>query len=230
MVGLVSWLVMVLFIPVSFALGYVVHLGLGGATLPTGPLLDPAFGMTLLGGAIVGLVFGGLSEELGWRGYLLPELQSRMNPLQASLIVAIAWSLWHLDPDFVAAGFRDGWAAFFGPWRTYMTQFIAEAIPLTLIMTALWNRSGGSLFAMVAIHSLSNAFISAIPEEWRPLGPTLKWSLIGFEWVFAVVAVGWLGEFRRMVRKPTDLRSGGVTGRLHLRSGGRRRVLSINAD
>src|SRR5687767_11330747 len=42
------------------------------------------------------LLFVALGEEPGWRGWLLPRLQMRMTPLQASLAIAPIWALWHL--------------------------------------------------------------------------------------------------------------------------------------
>jgi membrane protease YdiL (CAAX protease family) len=38
------------------------------------------------------LIRGGM-EEPGWRGFMLPELQKRFNPLGASLIIAVFWDL-----------------------------------------------------------------------------------------------------------------------------------------
>ena len=35
-------------------------------------------------------------EEIGWRGFALPELLKRHNPLVATLIIGIFWGLWHL--------------------------------------------------------------------------------------------------------------------------------------
>lgn len=44
----------------------------------------------------VNLPFAPLCEEIGWRGYLLPKLQSRFSPAVASLVVGIIWGPWHL--------------------------------------------------------------------------------------------------------------------------------------
>ncbi len=47
------------------------------------------------------LIFTGLAEEIGWRGYALPELQRRHSAERASWILGIAWGLWHLPSNLL---------------------------------------------------------------------------------------------------------------------------------
>src|SRR5947199_3415499 len=42
------------------------------------------------------LLFIGLGEEPGWRGFALPHLQARFSPFLASLVLALVWAIWHL--------------------------------------------------------------------------------------------------------------------------------------
>ncbi len=42
------------------------------------------------------LLFIGLGEEPGWRGFALPQLQTKHSPIIASLILAPIWAIWHL--------------------------------------------------------------------------------------------------------------------------------------
>ena len=38
---------------------------------------------------------GGGQEEIGWRGFVLPELQKSFSPLLASVILGIVTAMWH---------------------------------------------------------------------------------------------------------------------------------------
>ena len=60
----------------------------------------PAYLQTFL---LTALIFGG-QEEPGWRGFALPRLQQRHSPLVATLILGLAWGVWHI-PLYGPAGF-----------------------------------------------------------------------------------------------------------------------------
>ncbi len=92
------------------------------------------------------LVLYGFGEEVGWRGFLLPRLQARMSALAATLIVAVIWTAWHL-PLFT---FVDGYlamdlAGFGGLFFSFLTGAV--------IMTWLFNASGGNLLALALFHA-----------------------------------------------------------------------------
>lgn len=42
------------------------------------------------------VLFTGLPEEPGWRGFALPHLQAQSTAARASWIVGIAWGVWHI--------------------------------------------------------------------------------------------------------------------------------------
>lgn len=69
--------------------------GLGNIVPPDGSAGLPAMAFRLVAGLCVGLVFA-MGEELGWRGYLLPQLVARLAPLPAMLAVGFLHGVWHL--------------------------------------------------------------------------------------------------------------------------------------
>jgi len=89
------------------------------------------------------LLLGPLGEEFGWRGLALPLLQRRFSPFWASIILGVVWAVWHA-PAFAMSGTpQSGWS--FGP-------FFLGLIAITVIMTPLFNASGGSLLIAILYH------------------------------------------------------------------------------
>jgi membrane protease YdiL (CAAX protease family) len=106
---------------------YVVALGLPAlllwATL-SGLELAGRSGPTWYLGGASGVLFGlviGIAEEVGWRGYATPRLETRYGAVGASGFVGTLWTLWHI-PMFLFAG-----------------------IPLSLLLVMLLYFIGGSL-------------------------------------------------------------------------------------
>ena len=69
------------------------HILLGGAVPEFG---DPAQWYLVIPVFLYVLFFSVLGEEIGWRGYALPELQANHSALTASLIIGVIWGLWHV--------------------------------------------------------------------------------------------------------------------------------------
>src|SRR5713226_9464748 len=93
-------------------------------------------------------VGGGVSEEPGWRGFLLPRLQERFNPLVASLLVWFPWALWHLPLDFT------GYAG--STFVDYFRTRVFVLVLLSIIMTWVYNRCGKTILSAALFHSAFN--------------------------------------------------------------------------
>jgi membrane protease YdiL (CAAX protease family) len=96
---------------------------------------------------------GALAEELGWRGYALPRLQHRFDPLVASLLLGTGWAVWHL-PVFVLTD-----AGHTLPFGWYLPRLLA----ISVLLTWLFDNTRGSVLHAVLLHAAVNgteAFVS----------------------------------------------------------------------
>src|SRR5207302_383213 len=101
-------------------------------------------------------VGGGVSEEPGWRGFLLPRLQDRFSPLAASLLVWLPWVLWHVPLDL---------AGYAGPtFAAYLRTRVFILIPLSIIMTWVYNRCGKTILSAALFHSAFNVAPDFMPS------------------------------------------------------------------
>jgi len=89
---------------------------------------------------------GGM-EELGWRGFALPLLQQRMSALNASLVLGFIWGIWHLPAFYISAMSQSTRGLWF---------FVGASMVLSILMTAVYNGSGGSIPLLFLMHSIGN--------------------------------------------------------------------------
>ena len=102
---------------------------------------------------VVVLLLPALFEEIGWRGFALPRLQTRYGALAASLIVGVAWAIWHAPIWFIPdAGFS----------TLPFPVFMAFTIALSILFTWLYNSTGS-----VLLPALAHAAINATPLPWN---------------------------------------------------------------
>ncbi len=92
---------------------------------------------------------GGYGEEAGWRGFALPTLQRRHGPLAASLIVAVFWALWHAPSFPVIETYR-------GLPLAALPMFFVGLACGSIVLTWLYNRSGGSIGLVALWHGTFN--------------------------------------------------------------------------
>jgi membrane protease YdiL (CAAX protease family) len=181
------WFLAALFLMLVFSLA-----GVPLTALLTGQTLDDLFsgirssetlkhlGLTFFGTALYG---GPLGEEAGWRGFALPRLQKRFDPLLASVILGAFWGLWHL-PLHLTGYYNQ---VFGNPLSGILLQMFS-IVPLALIFTWLYNRSKGSLLVMVLLHTAVNVTSSIVAPA------------VGM-YVMTTVAVVLMIVFDRMYRK-----------------------------
>ena len=171
------WYLVVLLGPVALVGGVVLLNALMG-----GPSLS--LGMPLLGAAIFlgfSIVPGSaLGEEIGWRGYALPRLQSRMSALSASLLIAPIWGLWHLPLWLTGDPVRT---------PTFYLAFFVAVFPMSLLLTWVYNSTGGSLLMVVLLHATVNLPVTLVIDDLGTGGRVPSLLYFGLLAVAAIVVV-----------------------------------------
>jgi membrane protease YdiL (CAAX protease family) len=105
------------------------------------------------------LLFFGYGEETGWRGFALPRLQARYQPLSASLLLAVFWALWHWPLFFYRPGYVSMDMAGITGWLLSMATG-------SILLSWLFNGSGGSVLICAIFHATVDiAFTSNFAES-----------------------------------------------------------------
>lgn len=179
------WLaVVILLAPAIYGLTYI---ALHVAGHPGAPRPNLVW-LPLLAAVMVLLAIG---EEAGWTGYLLDPLQARFGALGASLIIALPWWLGHI-PSILEIG---GQASDLAWW-------IPGAVALRILITWLYNNTGGALLAAILFHAILNigraVLYPTIGSHYDPVYQATGYAL--FSLAAIIVVAVWGG--RRLVRDP----------------------------
>lgn len=183
----ITWWLAAFFMPILlYAVMAGIHLLLGGAFDPghVAPLLS------LPTGFLTVFLWGGGNEELGWRGFALPRLQERHNPLTASLIIGVIWTLWHAPPGIIELG----WIG----WAVGLPFYMITVTGISIVATWLYNCTGGSVLVTMVFHASVNASQGLYPiaDMFTPTGEYARasaWILF----VLGLLVVPHLGFFKR---------------------------------
>lgn len=150
-----------------------IYLVLGGA--PPGSELNFGFAM-LLGTAILVIFTGATGEELGWRGFALPQLQSRFDALTASVLIGLWWGIWHIPSWFMLGQVITPMYVF-----TFMFGCVVESVFIAWLV----NSTDGSVLMSSIFHYSMNisaglfaALLGLITYEALGLMKALVYSVI----------------------------------------------------
>jgi len=100
--------------------------------------------------------FSALGEEIGWRGFLVPELTKVTSFTKASLVSGVVWTLWHAPIILLADYNNPGVSRIFG-----LICFAFLVIGSSFVYAWLRLKSN-SLWPAVLLHASHNLFIQGI--------------------------------------------------------------------
>lgn len=149
------------------------------------------FALWLVFTATTGTIRGlstALGEEIGWRGFLVPELAKQMSYTKLSLLSGIIWAAWH-SPILLFADYNAGTN------RWYALSCFTVMIVSTSFIFAWLRLKSDSLWTAAVLHASHNLFIQTIFDNaMRDTGRTL-WYTTEFGVALAIVTAGFAVYF-----------------------------------
>ncbi len=121
---------------------------------------------------VLTMTVGAAGEELGWRAYLQPYLQTRFSVLRSSVIIGLLWGFWHIG------GFEHG--------LVYMGLFVVMATALSVVMGAVLRVArGANLAVATAAHAAVNLGMLLLFDEEN--GDKFPMAAFAAVWVIAAI-------------------------------------------
>jgi membrane protease YdiL (CAAX protease family) len=94
-------------------------------------------------------------EEVGWRGYALPRLATRLGLARASLVLGVIWACWHLPFFFIAGADKSGQS---------FPLYVMQVMALSVALAWLYWRTNRSLLLVMLMHSAVNQAVGIVPS------------------------------------------------------------------
>ena len=164
--GSPRWLLLAFLVPIVYAAvayGTVWLTGLGAVDLTR--FKTPV--TTFFVAGLLQSLLAATGEELGWRGFLVPELARTMSLGRTAFVSGAIWALWHM-PLIIFADYNAGTSTWFA-----LLCFTFMVVAMSFPMAWLRLRSGSVWPAAIA-HASHNLFVQGFFDRVTVnTGPTL---------------------------------------------------------
>lgn len=144
----------------------------------------------------------GYGEEVGWRGFALPRLQSHHSALGATIMLTVGWAVWHTPLFLYRPGYTTmGLAGVIGWFFSLLTGAV--------LLTWLYNESRGSILVVALFHATIDVVFTS--EGSSTLVVNAAGALLTVCGILVLLATGpgYLSRSGKVVRSD---RSDSVTG------------------
>lgn len=132
---------------------------------------------------LITIIGGPLGEEFGWRGFMLPHLQQKMKPWLASIIIGLAWGLWHLPQFFNPA------AVHYELGLVRLPLYVLAEVGLATLMTWVYNKTKGSLLLGGLIYHNADNFWGTVLLTSATMSGALGGEAAGVDLRFWTISV-----------------------------------------
>lgn len=157
------WLVALLGYPLVFAASAALVVVAGGAW----PTFDGAGAwvsgpVALVGGLVIVLLLGPLSEEVGWRGFAQDRFGGAHGHVPGTLLLGLVWWAWHLPLFWMPSTLHGSQGLF----SAFAIGYLFTVLGYAIFFAWIHHRTGGSILAAVVAHfSINVTFAAAAPFD-----------------------------------------------------------------
>ena len=165
------WLVVALLLPVAYALPVYLFAwatGLGSfdpsrwatavpyVSAPANPALALALLLTI---GLLDKISRALGEEIGWRGFLVPQCLKVMPLGRTGLFTGAIWAIWHV-PAILLAGYNAGGVPIFYQLACFFVMVISSGVFFAWLRTV-----SQSVWPCALLHAAHNLLIQSIFDQ-----------------------------------------------------------------
>lgn len=111
-------------------------------------------------GLIMGFIGGGLFEEIGWTGFVTPELRKRYSVFKSGLVLGFIWAVWHFLPVLWGSGNANGnldWSIFLPGLFCHYTVLVSYRVLMVWV-----HENTKSMLPIIFMHGVLGAFTNFI--------------------------------------------------------------------
>ena len=161
--GKVKWLALAYALPIFYAFPVYLIAWLSGLGIfdegkwIVAPNLTPLTGLAMIATAgLAASLVSATGEEIGWRGFLVPEMLKVTSFRRTALISGAIWATWHM-PLVIFADYRGHGT----PLVFSIACFAAMIVGLAVIMAWITVKSG-SFWPAAMLHATHNLFVQGV--------------------------------------------------------------------
>jgi uncharacterized protein len=139
---------------------------------------------------LIGSLARATGEEIGWRGFMVPELAKTTGFTTTALISGIVWASWHY-PGLIWGDYNNGTPAWYG-----LACFTVLVVAIAVVFAWLRLKSG-SLWTGAILHASHNLYVQGIFTPLTSDRGKSAWFIDEFGAVLPIVAVAFAIYFWR---------------------------------
>ncbi len=134
----------------------------------------------------VGMLIGAVGEEIGWRGFLQPNLEKKYSVQLSSIITGLMWGLWHIGH------YKNG--------ILFLLGFLLFTTSASVILRRLLDRTNNNLLVSIMFHFSVN--ISFVVFYKNSLTDSKMILINGILWAMFAVVTSFVKSTTQKINSP----------------------------